>query len=144
MVDPGEIRALGRRIAIEHRIFAGAGHVDRQRGEPCVHQELRWSQAIFLPAVDTTPLHDHRRVGEADLAPFLGPVIAIETAQRAHHLFGILASNLIKRVEPPGAPHEFGFDLFQRTLAGTRRSCGRRLDVHAPPLTSTRIGADED
>src|SRR6266705_5859284 len=58
-----------------------------------------------------------RLVAEPDLAPLLGPVILVEAFQRRHHLFGILALDVLERVELAGAAHELGLDLVERALA---------------------------
>ena len=68
-------------------------------------------------------------VGEADLAPLVGPVVLVEALQRGHHLFGVFALDVLERVELAGAPHELGLDLIQRALAG---AFGLVLDIHAP------------
>ena len=54
-----------------------------------------------------------------DLAPFPCPAILVEIGERVHHSLGILAANLLERIETPGT-HEFGLDLRERSreLAG--------------------------
>src|SRR4029077_10917671 len=183
MIDPGGIAALGGRIAVGHGVLARARHVHRQGGVPGPMEEPRGALAILLPAVDPTPMHDHRwpadtcrdlqiaderlalerdldnrkrrlvmlrrfaeqaqgmliglllarragdgitgdmaiferkrvefrellsrcagfgarvrlpLVGETDLAPRRGPVIAIKAGERIDHLFGIVTANALE------------------------------------------------
>ena len=210
MIEPGRIAALGGRVAIEHRALAAAGHVDCERGEPGAQDEGRRAQPVLLPAVDATPMHDHRRPGDAgrqlqiaherlalerqlddrqrrlevlcrlaeqaqrmrirlllagraghrvaadaaivegervnlgelvagrarararvglglvvepDPAPQPRPQIAVEARERAHHPLGILAADVLERIEPPGAAHHLVLDLLQRARrrGGLRR-----------------------
>src|SRR4029079_4678673 len=72
-----------------------------------------------------------RLVAEPDLAPLLGPVVLVEAFQRRHYLFGILALEVLERVEPAGAAHELGLDLVQCALA---RALWLVLDVHVMSL----------
>ena len=70
----------------------------------------------------------------ADLAPFPCPAILVEIGERVHHRLGILAANLLERIETPGAAHEFGLDLFKRALARTGRLRRRCLHIHCRTL----------
>ncbi len=199
-IEPGEEGALGGRIAVEHRVFAGARHVDGQRSEALRHHRFGDAQPVFLPAIDAAPMQYHRRPGrdrrplqiagerlarerqlcdlerwieiarrlaeqtqrmpvgfelagrirrriaadpagvegvhvelgklgtrcarlgtgigllliaEADLAPPPRPLILVEARQRIHHLLGILAADILERIEPPGAAQEFGLNLLE-------------------------------
>jgi hypothetical protein len=65
VIEPGHVSALGGRIAVEHRVLARARHVDGERGEPGAQDEVGGAQAVLLPTVDASPVHDHRRPGDA-------------------------------------------------------------------------------
>ena len=65
IIEPGEDRCARPRIAVQHRVLAAARHVDGERGEARVHRGLGDLQAVFLPAVDAAPVHDHGRLGDA-------------------------------------------------------------------------------
>ena len=52
-------------------------------------------------------------VVEADLRPLSRPMILVEALQRTHHALGVLAADVLERIEPPGAAHELGLDLVQ-------------------------------
>ena len=66
-------------------------------------------------------------VGETDLAPRRGPVIAIEAGEPIDHLLGIVAANALERIDPPGAAHDLGLDLVERALLrGRHRRCRER------------------
>ena len=57
-------------------------------------------------------------------------MILVEVLQRIHHPLGILAADVLERIEPSGAPHELGLDLIQRAPARSGRFCGRGLQIH--------------
>jgi len=40
-------------------------------------------------------------------------MIPVEILQRIHHALGILAADVLERIEPPGAAHELRLDLIQ-------------------------------
>ena len=65
MIEPGEVAALGRWIAVEHRVLAAAGHVDGERGEAGASHGPGDAQPVLVPAVDAAPVHDDRRLGRA-------------------------------------------------------------------------------
>ena len=80
-------------------------------------------------------------VAEADLRPLLCPMILVEVLQRIHHPLGILAADILERIEPPGAAHELGLDLIQRALARSGRFCGRGLKIHVRSFANSRSRA---
>src|SRR5947209_3071473 len=54
-------RSLCADIAAEARIFPSARHVDGKTGKAILEQDIVVGAPIFFPAVDTTPVHHHRR-----------------------------------------------------------------------------------
>ena len=54
----GPLRA---RFLAEARIFAGSGHINGKSRESFFVQQLAIGPAIFLPAIDSAPVHDERR-----------------------------------------------------------------------------------
>src|SRR5580692_4569025 len=73
-------------------------------------------------------------IAKPDLAPLVRPMILVEALQRSHHPLGILAADVLERIEPPGAAHELGLDLVERALARSGRFCRRGLQIHGRSL----------
>ena len=80
-------------------------------------------------------------VAKPDLAPLLRPMILVEVLQRIHHPLGVLARNILERIEPPGAAHELGLDLVERALARSGRFCRRGLQIHGRSLCNSSCAA---
>jgi hypothetical protein len=50
-------------MAVQHRIFSGARHIDGHGGKPGIHDRFGNAQPIFFPAVDPAPMQYYRRPG---------------------------------------------------------------------------------
>jgi len=96
-------RPLARRA--RDRITADTAIVERQRVELGKLLARRALTRAFVAL---------RLVGEPEPAPELRPQVAIEAGERARHLLGVLAADILERIEAAGAAHELGLDLVQR------------------------------
>src|SRR5262249_14968015 len=91
---------------------------------------------------------------EPDLAPQLGPMIAIEALQRVDDALRVVAANAFERVDVAGAPHHLLLDLVERALlrararrrhrqAGSDAGDNQAWRVHdGPPRALLRLGDD--